>query len=127
MASRPIFSPYQVIINGDMSQSTVTSAVTIIQNLSQIGYDISWAGGSGATAGTFAVQVSNTYSQKADGTVANAGNWTTLTLSNVPTVSSSSGNGYIDIDAISAFAMRLVYTRSGGAGTLQATVCGKVA
>ena len=126
MASRPIYSPYQVITNGDMS-TNVTSKVTIIQNMSQVGYDISWAGGSGATAGTFSVQVSNTYSQNADGTVANAGNWTSLTLSNVPTVGSASGNGYIDIDAISAFAIRLVYTRSGGAGSLQATVCGKVA
>jgi len=126
MSSRPIYSPFPVITNGDMS-GNITSAVTIIQNMSQIGYDISWAGGSGATAGTFSVQVSNTYSQNADGTVKNAGNWTSLVLSNVPTVATASGNGYIDIDAISAFAMRLVYTRSGGAGTLQATVCGKVA
>lgn len=110
-----------------MSQSTVTSKVTIIQNMTQIGYDISWSGGNGSTAGTFAVQVSNTYSQNADGTVANAGNWTSLTLSNVPTVATSSGNGYIDIDSISAYAMRLVYTKSGGIGTLNATVCGKVA
>src|ERR1700732_1031547 len=126
MASRPIFSPYPVIVNASMA-GTVTSAVTIIQNLSLLGYDISWSGGSGSTAGTFKVQVSNTYSQKADGTVAVAGNWTTLTLSNVPTVATSSGNGYIDVDTISAFAMRLVYTPSGGSGTLNATICGKVA
>ena len=125
MASRPIFSPYQVFVNQSMATSVATSAVSIIQNLSQVGYDISWSGGSGATAGTFSVQVSNTYTQNSDGTVRNAGNWTTLTLSSTPTVAAASGNGYIDIDAISAYAIRLVYTPSGGAGTLNATICGK--
>jgi len=122
MASRPIFSPYQVITNGNMA-STVTSAVTIIQNLSQVGYDISWTG---SPSGTFTVQVSNTYSQNMDGTVNNPGTWTTLTLSSPTMATGSSGNGYIDIDAISAFAIRLVYTPSSGTGTLQATICGKV-
>lgn len=102
----------------------VTSAVTVIQNLSQIGYDISWTG---VPVGTFSVQVSNTYSQNADGTVKNAGNWTSLVLSTVPTASGSSGSGYIDVDAISAYAMRLVYTFVSGSGTLNATVNGKVA
>ena len=123
MASRPINSPFQVITNASMS-TNVTSFPTIIQNLSQIGYDISWAG---TPTGTFSVQVSNTYSQNADGTVANAGNWTNLVLSEVPSASGSAGNGFIDIDATGAYAIRLVYTAGSGSGTLNATVCGKVA
>jgi len=122
MSSRPIFSPYKVITSGDMT-FTVTSDVTIIQNLSQVGYDISWVG---TPTGAFSVQISNTYSQNSDGTVKNPGNWTSLTLSTTPTASGSPGNGYIDIDAISAYAIRLVYTPSSGSGTLQATICGKV-
>jgi hypothetical protein len=122
MASRPIFSPFPVITNASMTTS-VTSAVTIIQNLSQVGYDISWTG---TPVGTFSVQVSNTYTQNAAGVVLNPGNWTTLTLSNVPTASGSAGNGYIDIDAISAFAVRLVYTAGSSTGILNATICGKV-
>lgn len=123
MSSRPILSPFSVITNIAMT-GNVTSAVTVIQNLSQIGYDISWTG---VPVGTFSVQVSNTYSQNADGTVKNAGNWTSLVLSTVPTASGSSGSGYIDVDAISAYAMRLVYTFVSGSGTLNATVNGKVA
>ena len=122
MSSRPIFSPFQVITNGDMS-GNLTSIVTVIQNLSQVGYDISWTG---TPTGTFSVQVSNTYTQNAAGQVSNAGNWTSLPLSIVPTVSGSSGSGYIDVDSISAFAIRLVYSAGSSSGTLNATICGKV-
>ncbi len=123
MASRPIFSPYQVITNASMT-TQVISKVTIIQNLSQIGYDISWTG---APVGTFSVQVSNTYTQNGAGIVQNPGNWTTLTLSTVPMASGAPGNGYIDIDALSAYAIRLVYTPTSGTGVLNATICAKVA
>lgn len=123
MSSRPIFAPYSVITNASMTTS-VTSAVTVIQNLSMIGYDISW---SGTPTGTFSVQVSNTYSQNADGSVKNAGSWTSLTLSSPTAAIGSSGSGFIDIDQISAYAMRLVYTAATGSGTLNATINGKVA
>ena len=125
MSSRPQLRPYQVIINQSMA-SSVISQVTIITNTTKFGYDISWSGGSGATAGTFQVQVSNTYSQNAAGQVLNAGNWTALVLSSVPTVSSASGNGFIEIDSLGAYAMRLVYLPTGGSGTLNATISGKV-
>lgn len=126
MASRPVFPTYSVITNQSMA-TQVISAVTIINNLSMISYDISWAGGSGATAGSFAVQVSNTYSQNADGSVRNVGNWTSLILSLPPIVTTASGNGFIDVDANAAYAMRLVYTPTGGTGTLNATLAAKVA
>jgi hypothetical protein len=122
MSSRTQLSPNPVITNASMTTS-VTSAVTIIQKLSQVGYDISW---SGTPVGTFSVQVSNTYTQNSEGVVQNPGNWTTLTLSSVPAATGSAGNGYIDIDAISAYAMRLVYTAGSSTGTLNATICGKV-
>lgn len=124
MASRPIITPFSVITNGDMS-GNIISAVTVIQNLTMIGYDISWAGS--APVGAMSVQVSNTYSQNADGTVRDAGNWTTLTLSSPAPVTGATGNGFIDIDATGAFAIRLVYTRTSGTGTMQAKLCAKVA
>ena len=101
----------------------VTSAVTVIQNLSQVGYDISWTG---TPVGTFSVQISNTYSQNGAGNVLNPGTWTTLTLSTTPTASGTASNGYIDIDACSAYAIRLVYTAGSSTGVLNATICGKV-
>jgi len=77
--------------------------------------------------GTMSVQVSNTYSQNADGTVNNPGNWTTLTLSAPTTVSGSTGNGFVDVDATGCYAMRLVYNRTSGTGTMNATINAKVA
>lgn len=124
MASRPIFSPYLVINNGDMSASII-SAVTVIQNLSMLSYDVSWTGT--APVGTMSVQVSNSYSQNADGSVKNPGNWTTLTLSSPTPVSGSTGNGFIDVDALGAYAVRLVYTRVSGTGVMNAVINGKVA
>lgn len=125
MASRPIFSPFQVITNGDMSQTTIISLPTIIQNLSMVSYDVSWAGT--APVGTLSVQVSNTYSQNADGSTRNPGVWTSLVLSTIPAVSGNSGSGFIDIDASGAYAIRLMYTKASGTGLMQATINGKVA
>ena len=123
MSSRPVFTPFQVITNDSMA-SSVTSAVTIVKMLSQISYDISWTG---TPTGAFSVQVSNTYSQNADGSVQNPGNWTTLTLSTTPSATGSAGNGFIDIYATGAYALRLVYTAAGGSGVLNAVISAKVA
>ena len=125
MSSRPIFTPFPVITNGDMSLATIISLPTVIQNLSMLSYDISWSGSS--PVGVISVQVSNTYSQNADGSVRNAGNWTSLVLSAPTTVSGNTGVGFIDIDASGAYAIRLIYTKTSGTGLLQATINGKVA
>lgn len=90
-----------------------------------ISYDISWTGST--PVGVMSVEVSNTYSQNGDGTVRNAGNWTTLTLSATPTVSGNTGNGGIDVDATGFYAIRLKYTRTSGTGTMNATINAKVA
>lgn len=124
MSSRPMASPYSVITNGSMATS-ITSKVSIIQNLTMIGYDISWTGT--APVGVMSVQVSNTFTQNGDGSVRDAGNWTTLTLSAPTNVSGNSGNGFIDVDATGAYAIRLIYTRTSGTGTMNATLCAKVA
>lgn len=124
MSSRPQAAPFSVITNGSMAAS-ITSKPTIIQKLSMIGYDISWTGTT--PVGVMSVQVSNTYAENVDGSVKTAGNWTTLTLSTTPTVSGNTGNGFIDVDATGAYAMRLVYTRTSGTGTMNATITAKVA
>ena len=129
MSSRPQFNPAPVIgstsgISGDMS-ANITSKITITQKLSQISYGISWVGSS--PVGTMSVQVSNDYSQNADGSVNNPGTWNTLTLSSVPAVSGNTGNGFIDIDANAGYALRLLYNFTSGSGTMTAIVNGKVA
>lgn len=124
MSSRPQFNPFPVITNGSMA-GNIISAVTIVQKLSMISYDISWVGT--APVGAMSVQVSNSYSQNADGTVRNAGSWTTLVLSAPAPVSGNTGNGFIDVDATGAFAIRLVYTRTSGTGVMNAIINAKVA
>jgi hypothetical protein len=124
MASRPILSPYQVITNGDMSLASITSQPSIIQNLSKVAYSVSWAGSS--PVGVLSVQVSNDYSQNAEGGTLNPGTWNTITLSTPANVSGNTGVGFIDIDS-AAFAIRLVYTKTSGTGSLQAFITGKVA
>ncbi len=123
MSSRPQLNPEAVIVAGDMSGS-LTSDVTIIQKISYISYSLVFTG---TPTGTFNVQVSNDYSQNADGTVKNAGNWVSLVLSATTTATGSAGTGFIDIDGCAAYAMRLIYTVGSGSGTLNATVAGKVA
>lgn len=124
MSSRPLLSPYPVVVNGNMA-SQIISAPTIIQNLSMISYDISWTGA--APVGTMSIQVSNSYSQNPAGGTSVAGNWTTLTLSAVPAVSGNTGNGFIDVDATAGYAVRCVYTPTSGTGTMQIIANGKVA
>lgn len=124
MASRPIFTPYSVITNGDMSAS-ITSAVTILTNLSKISYSCTWAGTT--PVGAVTVQVSDDYSQNGQGTVLNAGTWNDLPLSATCSVSGNTGNGGIDIASISFYAIRLVYTRASGIGTFNCLISGKAA
>lgn len=130
MSSRPILSPYQIIggnqpgsVSGNMT-ATITSPVTVIQNLSMVSYSYSWTGSS--PVGLITVQVSNDYTQNPAGVVTNPGTWNTLPLSSTPSVSGNTGNGQIDIDANAGYALRTVYTPVSGTGTLSATIVGKV-
>lgn len=123
MASRPILEPFQVIKSQSMA-SDVISDVTFIQNVSMVTYDISWTG---TPTGTFQVEVSDTYQKSADGrSVANAGNWTPVPLSITPGASGSAGNGFIELPAIGANAVRLHYVAGSGSGVLNAVIKGKV-
>jgi hypothetical protein len=108
--------------------TSITSAPTIVQMLSMIGYGVSYTG---APVGAFSVQISNDYTQNADGTVMNPGTWSTITLQylGLPVTSipvSGAGNGFIDITDTAAYAIRLVYTATSGSGTLTATINAKV-
>jgi hypothetical protein len=123
MSSRPLLQPAPVIINGSMS-SNITSAVTIISNISMMSYSYSWSGTS--PVGNIVVEVSDDYTQNAAGTVSNPGTWSALPLSASTAITGNSGNGYIDIDFLGAYAIRTRYIRTSGTGTLNAIYKGKV-
>ncbi len=129
MSSRPILVPNidHPIINGTSMSASITGPATIIQMLPGISYDISWTG---APVGTIAVQVSNSYRQASDGTIVNAGHWTSLPTSafsgTYPVPSGSADNGFLDLVGTEAYAVRLVYTRTSGTGALTVIAAAKV-
>ncbi len=130
MSTRTVLRPNAVITGGDMSAASITSDATVMQGLSLVSYEVSWSGST--PVGTLSLQVSNTYTIAPDGTVGAAGTWTTVPLdvdgayaTSMP-VSGNTGHGFIDVTLQAGYAVRLVYTKGSGTGTLTATVCGKV-
>jgi hypothetical protein len=133
MSSRPQFDPFPVI-NAKSMATNLTSDVTIIQKLSMISYSYAWSNGS-TPIGAISIEISNDYSKNPDGTVRNSGTWTPIyfqldgaaSLVNSIPISGNSGNGFVDVPITSAYAIRTVYTRTSGSGTLTVVVNGKVA
>jgi hypothetical protein len=114
--------------------TSITSEVTILQSLTKPSYSVTWAGTN--PSGTLEVQASDDYALSANGqTVANAGTWNTMPLvlngvsvTSIP-ISGNTGNGMIDIESLSAYAVRLVYTPGDapGTGVMSAIINAKVA
>lgn len=132
MSLRPEIKPYSVLTNSSMVNS-LTSLATIIQKLSMVSYQFVWTAGS-TPVGTVGVQVSNDYSLDATGTVSNAGTWSTYYFLNSSgsfvttlSVSGNTGNAIIELPNVAFYAVRAIYTRTSGSGTLNAIINAKVA
>lgn len=129
MSTRTGLRPQKVITAGSMA-GNLTSNPTILQSLTKVTYAVSWSGTT--PVGTMSVQGSNDYALNPDGTVANAGTWTTFVLdvsgtpSSTVAVSGNTGNGVIDLET-GIYAIRLIYTAGSGIGSLTAYFNGKVA
>lgn len=131
MSTRTNLRPQIVINAGNMSATTITSDATILQSLSEFSYEVDWTGTS--PVGTLALQVSNSYALTPGGTVRAVGAWTTVPLelagaevTSIP-ISGNTGNGFIDVAPHAAYAVRLLYTRVSGTGSMTAIFTGKVA
>lgn len=131
MSTRSNLKPHQVITDGNMASASITSQVTVLQTLTIGSYSYSWSGST--PVGTIAIQASNDYKLDAAGNVLNAGTWTTLyftldgsSVVNSAPVSGNTGTGLIEFST-GAYAIRTVYTKGSGTGTLQAFIAGKVA
>lgn len=114
---------YQNITSGNMALVSITSAVTNIQFLDNIGLQFNFTG---TPTGSFQVQVSADYAQDDLGNVQNAGNWIPITLPSSPAASGAAGNIYIDLNQLSAPWLRVVYTKVSGTGTLNAFITAKM-
>ncbi len=129
MSDRPLIKPdlTRPLINSVSMAADITSSVLILQRLPGVSFDLAWTGN---PVGTFQVQVSNTYTQNPDGSVANAGNWTTIPSASFsgtyPAPAGSPDHGFLDLVGCEAYAVRLHYTSSSGTGNLTVVACAKV-
>lgn len=119
-AYKNVLANYHLVNAGSMAAS-ITSDALNVTNLDNVGLTLSW---SGTPTGTFSVEVSNdglwaglTYS----GSI-----WTALTFTpSLDAPAGSAASTYIDINQLSATALRVKYTRSGSTGTLDVYASGK--
>jgi len=122
-------SPAASPANTGSMGANITSAPFVIQLVSMFSLEVTWAGTS--PVGVLNVQASNSYSLDAVGNVKNAGIWTNMTVNvgGSPVVdfaiSGASGSIFIDIGQTSAYAIRCVYTRTSGTGTMSVLLVGK--
>jgi hypothetical protein len=129
LSNRPSIFPNldKPIVKAVSMASQIISPPTFIGQIPGLSYDLAWTG---SPVGTFAVQVSNTYSQNPDGTVKTAGNWNTLPTSSFqgtyPVPAGSSGNGMLDVVGTEAAWIRLVYNPTSGTGNLTVVPAAKV-
>lgn len=109
--------PFQNIPTQAVSSGTVTSSVTNIYNKDNISIEFDW---DGTLAGTFDIQVSNTYNPNAG-----TGTWTSLTLSPAPIAAGSPSSIFLDLNQLGASYIRSVFTWSSGSGNLTGTISAK--
>lgn len=112
---------FKNIIFGDMS-GNVTSAISNIQFLDNIGFQLHFTG---TPTGTFSVEISANYAQDSQGVVTNVGNWVALNLSSSPAASGAAGDIYLDLNQLSAPWIRVKYTFASGTGTLNGWIAAK--
>lgn len=106
-----VLIPFSIITSGDMS-GDLTSTVSNIQYMDNIGIQLVWTG---TPTGDFTVDVS-----------VDQVTWTSLTLSPSPAATGAADNIYIDVNQISAPYIRVTYTATSGSGTLNAKITGKM-
>lgn len=130
MSTRTVLRPNTLpAIN--MANGSTASSATVLQGLSMVSYAVNWTGSS--PTGTLQLEISNDYSLDPNGTVNNTGTWNVAPINvggafaTSVSISGNTGNGFIDVQATGAYACRLLYTMSGGTGTMTIVVAGKVA
>jgi len=112
-----ILQPYAIIADGDMSNDLV-SEPTNVQYLDRLAIQLIWTD---SPVGDFAVETSLNYNP-----LLNAGDWTAYSFSPSPAATGAADSIFIDLTVTSAPYLRVSYTATSGAGTLQAYISGKM-
>ncbi len=111
------------LINGQSMAASFNGTPTNIQDKDNVGIQLSWTGSN--PSGSINVQISVDY----DPRFPNAGTWTLLQDSGTAIVISpagAAGNGYFDLNQLSAPWVQVVYTTaSGSVGNLTSKIVAK--
>jgi len=116
-----LLKPVQIFTAQSMGV-TLTSGAVEVRNQDNIGIQLHWTG---TPTGTFAVQVSANHNEDINGNILTAGNWVSIPLLPAIAAAGAADDAYIDLNQLSAAYIRIVYTRTGGAGSLDAFVTAK--
>lgn len=117
--SKNALTPFQLIVAQSMA-GDVTSSPTNVQWLDNVSIQLNF---SGTPTGTFSVQGSLDYkAYPLTGVQESAGNWITITTASA---SGAAGNVLFDLNQLSFPWVRVIYTRSGGSGTLDGFISAK--
>jgi hypothetical protein len=125
MSRKNVLAPVLIASNQSLA-SSFNSSPTIINYLDNCAYQINV--NTSNSTGTFAVQASLDYSPGGPNEpIANAGNWVSLSMSGVPTVSAASDVININLNQLPFKAIRLAYTSTiAGTGTCNIYVMAKM-
>lgn len=117
---RALLGPLRAIAAGDMSQASITSKALDVRYIDNIGIQAIWTG---APTGTVKVQAS--HDAKVDGSGAIAGGTWTDIAGATAAPAGGAGSALIALAALAHPFIRIVYTRTGGAGSLDVHFVGK--
>jgi hypothetical protein len=122
--SRKNVNIYPLALSQSLGAS-FTTAPTLIKYMDNCAYQINAT--TSDAIGTFAVEASLDYAtNEVTNLVTNAGNWIALTLAGgTPSLASANDNIMINLNELPFNAIRLVYTRTSGTGTMSVYIMTK--
>ncbi len=120
--SKKVLTRYQSMTNGNMAGS-LTSEVTNIQFLDNVSIQINMS--SADAAGAVHVQGSVDHLEDANGNVSNAGTFITIPSLSTTLVAGAPDNILIDVNQASYPYIQVIFTRTGGTGTMNVFISGK--
>jgi len=112
------------IVSAASMAADVTSSVTNIQFLDNIGIQVNVL--SGTPTGTLQVQVSADHEQDTEGNVIVAGNWVDLVPAQQAITAGAPAQTYFDLNQLSAPWIRLKYNHTSGSGSMDAFITAKM-
>ena len=124
MSAKTFIKPFKVLTAGDMSQSSLTSAITAVQMVDNISYQFVFTG---TPTGTFTIEVSADYEpgRSPNSEPANPGHWDTLPITPALLALGTDGSIFVDLNQMGAPYIRAVYSRTSGTGSVDIFITAK--